>query len=161
MNSGIKSSLRAPVRCLVLCLVLLLVRSGPLRRLGVHAHLVAAGVLGLVQRHVGRGEQLEQVMAVLAEHIGHQATGGSAGSLRKDMSALRKDMSVATARVGVPHGMVTLCFRAFPLHAAPDRPEERPADPTGFQKGAMGTGGTGGTGGSAVSAASSSSSARA
>jgi hypothetical protein len=58
----------------------------------VHAHLVAAGVLGPVQRHVGRGEQLEQVVAVLAENgdpdrdrdvdarVGSKMTGGNATS---------------------------------------------------------------------------------
>lgn len=36
-------------------------------------------------------------------------------------------MPTATGRVMVPR-MVTLCFQASPLHAAPDRPEEQPAD---------------------------------
>jgi hypothetical protein len=35
---------------------------------GRNPYLIAAGVLGPVQRHVGSREQLEQVVAVLAEH---------------------------------------------------------------------------------------------
>jgi len=50
------SSLRARVRCLVL--VFFDVPGGA----GVNPHLIAAGVLGPVQRHVGGREQLEQVV---------------------------------------------------------------------------------------------------
>src|SRR5579871_1768604 len=71
--SGTLTSLRARVRCLVLLLVR--VRFGLRRGLGVHVHLVAAGVLGLVQRHVGRGEELEQVPAVLAEECDPDGDG--------------------------------------------------------------------------------------
>src|ERR1700755_2461841 len=62
MNSGMESSLRARVRCLVL--VFCSVPGG----VGVYPNLIAAGVLGPVQRYVGGREQLEQVVAVLAEH---------------------------------------------------------------------------------------------
>src|SRR6185437_6894489 len=58
MNSGMDSSLRARVRCLVL--VFCSVPGG----VGVYPNLIAAGVLGPVQRHVGGREQLEQVVAV-------------------------------------------------------------------------------------------------
>src|SRR6266536_1614047 len=67
MNSGMDSSLRACVRCVVL-LVVHVTSLGLARDAGTDAHLVAAGVLGPVQGHVGGGEQLEQVAAVLAEH---------------------------------------------------------------------------------------------
>jgi len=62
MNSGMDSSLRARVRCLVL--VFCSVPGG----VGVYPNLIAVGVLGPVKRHVGGREQLEQVVAVLAEH---------------------------------------------------------------------------------------------
>src|SRR6185312_12881201 len=107
MNSGMDSSLRARVRCLVL--VFCSVPGG----VGVYPNLIAVGVLGPVKRHVGGREQLEQVVAVLAEHatpietvtlmraaaaatlvFGHQPRNERTISLRTDMSSLQTDMPV-------------------------------------------------------------------
>ena len=42
---------------------------------------------------------------------------------------------MATERVVVPHGRLRYASEAFPLHAAPDRPEERPGDPEESRRG--------------------------
>ena len=61
--------------------------------------------------------------------FGASATGGIAlATDRYVITTGRHVRSLQNVFFVALHGMVTLCFRASPLHAAPDRPEERSAD---------------------------------
>src|ERR1700722_2968651 len=109
MNSGMYTSLWVPAGYLVTFFVRLVHRPGGIHRLrltrDVQTHLVAALILGPVQGQVGRREQLEQVMAVLAE-LGHPDRDRDA-DLRVSGSHAQR-VGAAAQPLGDPAGAVAV-----------------------------------------------------
>src|SRR6185437_13514086 len=132
MNSGMESSLRARVRCLVL--VFCSVPGG----VGVYPNLIAAGVLGPVQRHVAAASNSNRSLpcwpstatpietATLMRASAAATLGVAASALSRSAipyapapsvrgnstvnSSLQKDMSVVAERVVAPHGWLRYDF---------------------------------------------------